>query len=381
MEAPDHPGPPPETPSVPELLLQEISPYRTRRATLLRGADDTYLYLEDLTSDAPVTRSAVWVGNGTPAPERQSDVVEIGAPARMLARGTRHPQGCPALVSPRLVWFEEGDGVALVDDSGVVAVIPGWAGADSFYGYSRWAVGRSGLAWELDGDAAAWLADKVERSEAYWGWRLAPAARAWDEIRSDGLDHLTTSLGPSDDLREVSPGSFPELVVSRHRAGTSDVWVTATTGLSGARMAGVEQYVDDPAPVARVELAIARDRPDDVGADLLASLATIPFGRTTWFGEGHTVGDAPGTFPGLGRDCVAVLLTTRPTYRAPDLSGLERRGDPVRYLWVVALDAEAFQLARTRGAAAALASLRARERFGGTGDLGSRSSESATAAP
>jgi hypothetical protein len=364
---------------VPELLLQEISPYRTRRATLLRGTDDTYLYLEDLTATTPFTRSAVWVGNGTPAPERQSDVVEIGAPARMLARGTRYPQGCPALVAPRLVWFEEGDGVALVDESGVVAVIPGWAGADSFYGYSRWAIGRSGLAWELDGDAAAWLADKVARSDAYWGWRLAPAARAWDEIRSDGLEHLTMSLGPPDDVREIAPGSFPEMVVSRHRAGTSDVWVTATTGLSGARMAGVEQYVDDPAPVSRVELAIVRDRPDDVGADLLGSLATIPFGRTTWFGEGHTIGDAPGAFPALGADCVSVLLTTTPTRRAPDLSGLERRGDPVRYLWVVALDAEAFQVARSRGATTALAMLRARERFATLGDGAEREPESVTA--
>jgi hypothetical protein len=126
-------------------------------------------------------------------------------------------------------------------------------------------------------------------------------------------------------------------------------------------------------------LAIARDRPDDVGADLLGSLATIPFGRTTWFGEGHTIGDAPGTFPGLGADCVSVLLTTTPIRRAPDLSGLERRGDPVRYLWVVALDAEAFQLARTRGATTALAMLRARERFGTSVDVAALEPESATA--
>ncbi|MCB0977492.1 MAG: suppressor of fused domain protein [Acidimicrobiales bacterium] len=341
---------------MPETLLQDVSPYRTRRASLVRGDDDTYLYLEDITGASPRTISAVWVGNGTPAPTRSEVSTERGAPARMLARGTRHPDGCPALTAPRIVWFEEGDGMALVDGDETIAVVPGWAGTDGFYGYSRWAVGRSPLAWELEGEAAAMFAEKVARSASYWNWRLAPAARAWDEIRSDGLEHLTRRLGPAENVQEVS-GRFPELVVSRHRAGTTDVWVTATTGLSGARMAGVERHVDDPSPVSRVELALARDRPDAPGAELLAALAGIPFGRCTWFGDGHTIGGSPGAFPDLGPDCVAVLLTTTPPGHPPDLSGVERRGDPVRYLWVVGLDAAGFRISRARGAATTIARL------------------------
>ena len=38
---------------MPELLLQEINPYRTRRASLLRGNGDLYLYLEDLLTGTP----------------------------------------------------------------------------------------------------------------------------------------------------------------------------------------------------------------------------------------------------------------------------------------------------------------------------------------
>lgn len=340
---------------MPDLLLEEHNPYRTRRASLWRGSDDTYLYLEDVTGPRPVTVSAVWVGNGTPAPTRSEEPGVPGAPARMLARGTKHPDGCPGLQQPRLVWFEEGDGVALVDDAGLVAALPSWAGEGGFYGYSRWAVGHSSLAWALEGDAVGSLTDAVRRAESYWQWRLAPSARAWDEIRSDGLDHLTRTLGPAEEIRDVSGDRFPELTVSRHRAGTSDVWVTATTGLSGARMAGVDRYVDDPGAVARVELVMARDRPDDVGLDLLASLASIPFGRCTWLGDGHTVGGRPGSFPRLAPDCAAVLFTASPPGRPPDLSGPERRGDPIRHLWVVGVDEATFRLARSRGAAAALA--------------------------
>jgi hypothetical protein len=342
---------------VPELLLQDTNPYRTRRASLWRGDDDAYLYLEDLTGERPSTVSAVWVANSTPAPPRAVVPLDQSAPARMMARGTRFPDGCPPLDGPRLVWFEEGDGVALVDRAGLVAAVPGWAGHEGFYGYSRWALGRSPLAWEMSGEIEASLVERVRRSDDYWHWRLAPGARAWDEICSDGLDHLTRTLGPAEDVRDGAPGRFPELALSRHRAGTTDVWVTATTGLSGARMPGVEQLVDDPGQVSRIELAIARDQPDEVGFQLLASLATIPFGRSTWLGEGHTIGGGIGSFPSLGDDCAGVLLTTHPPGRFPDLSGPERRGDPIRYLWVVGIDAATFSLVRARGSAAALSHL------------------------
>lgn len=341
---------------MPVTVLQDLSPYRTRRASLVRGDDDTYLYLEDVTAPTPRTISAVWVGNGTAAPTRAEMGSDPAAPARMLARGTRHPQGCPPLLAPRVVWFEEGDGMALVDGDQVLAVVPGWAGSDGFYGYSRWAIGRSPLAWELAGEPAKVFDEKVARSDEYWAWRLAPDARAWDEIRSDGLDHLTRCLGPAENVQEVS-GGFPEIVVSRHRAGATDVWVTATTGLSAARMPGVDRHVEDPSPVSRVELAIARDRPDAPASEMLAALAGIPFGRGTWFGDGHTIGGSPGAFPDLGPDCVAVLLTATPPGHPPDLSGMERRGDPVRYLWVVGLDAAGFRISRARGAATTIARL------------------------
>ena len=96
---------------------------------------------------------------------------------------------------------------------------------------------------------------------------------------------------------------------------------------------------------------------DEVGFQLLASLAAIPFGRMTWLGEGHTIGGRPGSFPALGEDCFGVLLTTRPPGRFPDLSGPERRSDPIRYLWVVGIDAPTFDLVRARGSAVALAHL------------------------
>lgn len=341
---------------MPDLLLQDTSPYGTRRASLLRGDGDIYLYLEDLTGPTPVTTSAVWVANFQPAPVGRSEGMTVtGVPPRMGAGGTRHPEGCPDLGrSIELVWFEEGDAVALVDAEGVLAAIPGWAGRDDFYGYARYARGRSALAWELTGDARQVLDQKVSESREFWTWRRG---RAWPEIRSVGLAHLEARIGPEDGSWPIDE-HFPEMVATRHRLGREDLWVTATTGLSAQRMAGVEQYLDDPDGAVRIELAIARATADQAGADLLSALARIPFGRCTWLGEGHTIGGATGSYPAFGRDKAALLLTASPPpaaeRAAPDLRGLTRRGTPVTYLWVLVIDEHTFRLARGRDAASAL---------------------------
>ncbi len=341
---------------MPDLLLQDTSPYGTRRASLLRGDGDIYLYLEDLVGATPATTSAVWVANVEPAPDGRGEPTPDGVPPRMGAGGTRHPEGCPALgASLELVWFEEGDAVALVDPEGVMAAIPGWAGRDGFYGYARYARGRSPLAWELTGDARQVLDQKVAESRDFWTWRRG---RAWPEIRSVGLAHLEARVGPQDGAWPIGEELFPEIIATRHRVGQDQLWVTATTGLSAQRMAGVEQYLDDPDGAARIELAIARRTADQAGADLLGALARIPFGRCTWLGEGHTIGGAPGSYPAFGPDKAALLLTATPPaadgWPAPDLRGLSRRGTPVVYLWVLVIDEDTFRLARGRDARAAL---------------------------
>lgn len=342
--------------TVPELLLQETSPYGTRRASVLRGEGDIYLYLEDVVGEEPATTSIVWVANHQPAPTDASVVTPPGTPPRMGAGGTRHPEGCPELGQTlKLVWFEEGDAVALVDAEGVVAVIPGWAGRDGFYGFARYARGRSSLAWELTNEARRVLDSKVTESRDFWNWRQGPA---WPEIQSSGLAHLEQRVGAQEGTWPIGDAAFPELMASRHRFGNERVWVTATTGLSAQRMAGVEQHLDVPDGATRIELAIARSNPDQAGAEILGSLAAIPFGRCTWLGEGHTIGGVPGSYPAFGPDRAAILLTARPPFPPgqppPDLSGLMRRVAPVTYLWVMVIDQATFLMARDRDATTAL---------------------------
>ena len=362
---------------MPEVLLQETSPYGTRRVSLLRGPGDTYLYLEDLTGPKPETRSAVWVSNHLPAvpgvaaaASSGTDGAEggaNGAPPRMGALGTRHPDGCPPLgPGLSLIWFEEGDGVALVDDSGVVAAIPGWAGEEDFFGYARNAVGRTALAWGPTPPEIEALTAKATESRDFWRWR---ATEGWPQVRAAAQAHVTARLGEPAETFPVSGGDIPEVIATRHRLH-DDVRVTVTTGLSTQRMAGVEQFLDDPDQFSRVELAVARRGSDEGVTDLLAGLAAIPFGRCTWLGDGHTVGGRPGSHPAFGADRAAVLLTRNPppavtggegpSVAPPDLEGLAVRGAPVAYLWVLVVDESTFAVARGRDASAALDHLRSK---------------------
>lgn len=340
---------------MPELLLENTSPYGTRRASVLRGDNDVYLYLEDLAGPRVETCSAVWVTNVGPAPDSPPPAPQ-GAPPAMPASGTRHPEGCPPRGPMELVWFEEGDAVALVDGDGVLAFIPGWGGREGFYGYARHARGQQPLAWELDPEVRSAVEPRVAESRDFWRWRTGDA---WEDVRTSGVDHLEQRIGPLDAVWPLTPeGAFPQLVATRHKLPDRDVWVTATTGLSAQRMAAVEQHVDDPDAVGRIELAIARTVPDELGAHLLGGLAAVPLKRCTWLGDGHTIGGVGGSLLAFGPAKTALMLTVNPPsahgHPAPDLQGLVRRGAPVTYLWVLVVDQITFQLARERTPAVAL---------------------------
>lgn len=59
--------------TMPELLMRQSSPYGTRRASVLVGEGDLYLYLEDLAAGpSPETAPVVWVANHVPPPKNRA---------------------------------------------------------------------------------------------------------------------------------------------------------------------------------------------------------------------------------------------------------------------------------------------------------------------
>ena len=356
----------------PVTLLESSSPYGSRRVTVEYDGLTTAAYLHDDTS----VISATWIANHRPAPDSIDQArLDAGRAPLMPADLIKHPGGRESLQGSALyaLWFEEGDGVAILENGQPVAVIAGWSDMDrGMPGYSRDVVSQTPFGWPLD-EAMEGLAPRLERSRAYWRWRQS--ASGWDQFQQALLGHLRARVGPGGHYWDASAGQQPPAGVTErppepHRPYT----ILSTVGMSCQRMPVVEQVLDDPSGYARIELALATTRPSAQAARVFLWLATYPWRAVTWFGPGHSVRwyHDPATFP-LGGDegYGAVLLLdspgsppgqTLPGPQPPDLSGFTFGGDPVRWLWIVPISERERQLAKEYGSASLVSRLAAQQR-------------------
>lgn len=349
---------------MPVILLDSVSPYGSRRVTVECDGSTTAAYLRD----DETAISATWIANHVAPPDSVDEewLAQGRAPLMPAARtltATRPQLSADALEA---VWFEEGDGVAVLEHGRLLAVLPGWSSmARGLPGYSRDVVGQTPFGWSL-ADALDGLGPRVERALAYWRWRAS--ADGWGKYQQTVLGHLLGRLGPGGQYWEVSGGRQPLVGVSE-RPGPYTV--LSTVGMSCQRMPVVEQVVDEPSDYARIELAVATVLTPATVARVFGWLATYPWQAVTWFGPGHTVRwpSSAGAFPvaaASGLEGVVLLddeaVRELPGPEVPDLSGFVFSGDPVRWLWVVPITEPDRQLAKDRGSAALISRLTAARR-------------------
>jgi Suppressor of fused protein (SUFU) len=353
----------------PVTLLESVSPYGSRRITVEYDGATTAAYLHDETSAPATSMAATWIANHVPAPPATDQArLEAGHAPLMPAGRTRLPGGRPPLDAAALeaLWFEEGDGVAILESSRPLAVIPGWSDMNrGMPGYSRDIVGQTPFGWSL-AEAMEGLAPRIERARAFWRWRQSPDG--WGQFQQSVLGHLLPRLGPGGHYWEASGGRQPLVGISERPGVPGRAYtVLSTVGMSCQRMPVVEQVLDDPRDYARVELALATTLPSASAARVFLWLATYPWQAVTWFGPGHSVRwyHSPSTFP-LGANYEGVLLLDAPgVLLGPDvvdLSGFSFGGDPVRWLWVVPITERDRQLAKERGSASLINRLAAARR-------------------
>jgi hypothetical protein len=347
----------------PVTLLESLSPYGSRKVTVEYDGLVTAAYLHD---DASVI-SATWIANHEPAPGTTDQArLDAGRAPLMPAARTKHPEGRPPLEAGTLaaLWFEEGDGVAILEQGRPLAVIAGWSDAGrGMPGYSSDVIGQTPFGWSLD-DALDSLAPRLEQARAYWRWRESPTG--WEQFQQSLFGHLKPRLGAGAHYWDASAGHQPQTGVTERPGGSRPYTILSTVGMSCQRMPVVEQVLDDPSGYARVELALATTLPAARAARVFLWLATYPWRAVTWFGPGHTVRwyGQPATFPlaAAGSGYGSVLLIDDPgalagPAGAPDLSGFSFNSDPVRWLWVVPISEADRQLAKEHGSASLVSRL------------------------
>jgi Suppressor of fused protein (SUFU) len=346
----------------PGTVLESESPYGSRRLVVEYDGATTSAYLHD----AGAVLGAAWIANHEQAPH-SADLSRLnaGQAPLMPAAHTKHPAGRPPLDARtlRALWFEEGDGVAIIEGGQLLAVIPGWSDmARGMPGYSREVIGQTPFGWSLD-DAMEGLGPRADRATAFWRWRKQDDS--WPSFQRSMLGHLLARLGPGSRYWDVSGGKQPMVGVSeRPPTQQRPYTVLSTIGMSCQRMPVVEQAMEDPGACARIELAIATTMPSRDAARVFLWLAQYPWRAVTWFGAGHTVRwyHEPATFP-LGGGKEAVLLLDDPSAllgpEVPDLTGFSVGGDPARWLWIIPITERERLMAKERGAASLVTQLAA----------------------
>jgi hypothetical protein len=352
-------------PGRPRILLESDSPYASRRVVIECDGSTTAAYLHDKTTAI----AATWIANHEQAPA-STDLGRLnsGKAPVMPAGHVKHPDGRPMIEPDRLraIWLEEGDGVAILENGELLAVIPGWSDmSHGMPGYCRDVIGQTPFAWSLD-DAMEGLGPRVEQAARFWRWRADHDA--WARFQQAVLGHLLGKLGPGARYWDVGGGKEPQVGVSeRPPTGYRNYTVLSTIGMCSQRMPVVERLTEDVRTRSRIELAIATTLPSTDAARIFLWLTQYPWRDVTWFGPGHTLRwyHEPATFP-LGGGNEAVLLLDEPGAllgpEVPDLSGFTFAGDAVRWLWVVPITERERLLARERGSASLVTQLAAQRR-------------------
>ena len=330
-----------------ELVLEEVSPNGNIEAVVEQDDRAVFLYLRgDPEIDFGVR--SCWVRNLGPAPATLDvDAMRNGS-APMLPRGNcAHPTGADRLEATRLslVWLEEGDAAALLEDDEPLAIIPAWSGTNGFEGYARDCTAESPLCWPLLADND--LHRRVRAAAEYWkAWDSADDP--WTVVQQPQITAYTDQVGQYEKYYAIDGGEWPPRALLRIPV-PGGVALT-TVGICLRPQPVVESVVERATEFRRIELGagLAADASAyfDPFARYLSGQSNLPWTRYTWLGPGHTI--PCDAFPDT--DFTAVLLC-REFQGAPSVSIPPFRGDPVNMLWAVPITRREREVAMERGAA------------------------------
>lgn len=328
----------------PRIRKEEIGPNGNLRATVEDDGRSVHLYLEGITEDHPFGVRSCWVRNLRPAPALiEAERMQAGLAPMLPARYCVDPEAGKPLRSEDLefLWFESGDGVALLENGEVLAVIPPWSGRGGFSGYARDCALASPLCDPLgapDHDHHGVFA-RLARAAAFWAsWDHNP----WPEIQKGQMRALESALGPHARYFSTDPDVFPPRSLTLFE---KEGFRAAVTGGMSLR----------PQPRAtgpsRIELGLAwapRAADPTPLLSYLSGQAMLPWERYVCLDDGHIIGLVPSGREELG-DFAAMLLWENPP-GAPPIAFPPFEGEPVRLLWMVPISDSELALLREEGA-------------------------------
>ncbi len=339
----------------PDAILFQTSPYGNVDAIVQHDQRVVYFLFNGHAVDGkqPFGTRACWVRNLIEAPYVLNEDEAKAGVAPLLPRTHCHhprPQALPNADDLKIIWFEEGNGAALVETESdensptfgqtkTLAVIPPWSGLEGFHGYAAGAAAESPLCWPMPDNPK--LDQRITAAAEFWDSFEPGAQHPFAELQTNTLSDYRAAFAPDEDYHSIDGGRFPPRGLATFQTTPDAPMTLATVGLAMCPQPAVELFVDSPSQNRRIELAVqlspqqasTQETVDSIRQQL-SGLAAYPWRNFTWLGPGHTVG-----LRGLLPDSQLALLVRDDQFsKAKQQSPVSLkpfRGDPVNLLWLV----------------------------------------------
>jgi hypothetical protein len=343
----------------PEVLLEDVSPNGNIQAIVEQDDRVVYFYLVPA-PDTGLDMKSCWVRNLQPGPEEPDTAsMQVGDAPLLPKRYCRHPVGAPPLEADtlRVIWLEEGDAAALLEESELLAVIPGWSGKEC-HGFARDCIDRTELCWSLGDEESNTLFERVNKAEQYWTSWKDPGPQ-WQQVQTGAMEALEGALGRHSNYYVIDGGYWPPKAMIRVPA--ADHTCVVTIGVAIRPQPTVELAVKQPQEHRRIELGLCLGAEYEEEqlmqlAQYLSAQTNLPWSQYTWLGDGHTIPCESLPANPVGPPFTAVILLTGPA-GAPEIALPTYRGDQVNLLWMVPLTDRELEYAVTNGSPALIAKL------------------------
>ncbi|WP_343696003.1 suppressor of fused domain protein [Flavobacterium sp.] len=288
-----------------------------------------------------------WIRNLTKAPEEiEVKLMEKGIPPMLTKEFCKFPEGQESLNKKNLeiVWMEEGDGAALLENGEILCVIPSWGGDRGFCGYARDCNGQGGFAWELSEDNE--IRKRINNAISFikeWNEEVNP----FQSLQPQILDYYEDIFGESEKYYAIDNSDWPPKGLYVYE-GTEKI-VFATVAVSLRPQPKVEMYYEDASKVNRIELGIilksglTNDEINNI-ASLISGITAIPWDYITFVAEGHTV-----EFETIASEKFKYAVLTNKLKLLPEMNVPAFGNSHTNFLWIVPVSDKEWKMMKESG--------------------------------
>ena len=323
-------------------LLFQTSPYGNIDAIVQHDESAVYFYLNGV---EPFGMRACWVRNLKDGPlVLNEDQMQQGLPPMLPKTHCRvaGAQPVPNAEDLEIVWFEEGNGAALLENGKTIAVIPPWSGVDGFHGYAADCGMESQLCWPMPENESLQL--RISRAGEFWNSCKFENDHPFAFLQPRLINAYETQFRSKAKYFAIDGGQFPPRGACVFRPADDDSVTIATVGMSMRPQPNVEMFAEDPRAKRRIELVITiPGSPSDEQLqpllEQISGMVSFPWQQWTWFGHGHScaIRGLEGLFE-QAFDFVAFRDEADGERNSP-LEDLSFRDDPVNLLRMLPITA------------------------------------------